>query len=97
MRGRSMLPSLCEGDRLLVLYGARPRPGRLHLVALGGGRPLAVKRIHHPTADGWWVSSDNPDEGTDSRTVGAIPPAGMIGRVLGGRPLPRLPRRSAAE
>ena len=27
--GRSMEPTLHEGDRLLVLYGARPRPGRL--------------------------------------------------------------------
>ncbi len=92
-----MLPTYRDGDRLLVLYGARPRPGRAHLVQLGGGRPLAVKRVHHVTPDGWWVSSDNPAEGTDSRTVGAVPPERMIARVVGSRPLPRRSRRRSPE
>ena len=27
VKGRSMEPTLHEGDRLVVLYGVRPRPG----------------------------------------------------------------------
>ena len=47
VHGRSMEPGLHEGDRLLVLYGARPRCGRLAIVRLpndaaGAPRPLAV-------------------------------------------------------
>ncbi|WP_275578226.1 S24 family peptidase [Yimella sp. NH-Cas1] len=101
VRGRSMLPTYQDGDRLLVLYGARPRPGRVHLVQLppspAGPRPLAVKRVRGETPDGWWVESDNPAEGTDSRTVGAIPSCGMVAAVIGGRPLPRRPLGRRAE
>ncbi len=50
VRGRSMLPTLRDGDRLLVAYGMRPRAGRLVLCQLppdadGCVRPLAVKRL----------------------------------------------------
>ncbi|MBC7558392.1 MAG: S24 family peptidase [Dermatophilaceae bacterium] len=90
VRGRSMEPTLHEGDRLLVLYGARPRPGKLAIVRLpndskGEPRPLAVKRLSRPDpegGDGWWVERDNPREGLDSWTVGAIPAAGIRARVL---------------
>ena len=88
VRGRSMLPTYREGDRVVVLYGASPRPGRVHLVQLPGDRPLSIKRVERHTSHGWWVRSDNSDEGTDSRTLGAIPPTGMKARVL-----LRLPRR----
>ena len=52
-----MEPTLHEGDRLLVLYGVRPRLGRLALVRLpdddrGVPRPLAVKRVTRPAPDG---------------------------------------------
>jgi hypothetical protein len=88
--GRSMEPTLHEGDRLLVLYGARPRCGRLAVVRLpndaaGIPRPLAVKRLTRRDpegGDGWWVERDNPREGLDSWTVGAIPAAGIRARVL---------------
>jgi len=85
-----MEPTLHEGDRLLVLYGARPRRGRLAIVRLpndaaGAPRPLAVKRISHRDpegSDGWWVERDNPRAGLDSWTVGAIPASGIRARVL---------------
>ena len=90
VRGRSMEPGLHEGDRLLVLYGARPRCGKLALVRLpndaaGAPRPLAVKRVTRRDpdgGDGWWVERDNPKEGLDSWTVGAIPAAGIRARVI---------------
>ena len=98
-----MEPTLHEGDRLLVLYGARPRRGKLALVVLpdsasGVARPLAVKRLTRPDPDdsdgsgGWWVERDNPAEGLDSWTVGAIPADGIQARVLLRLPTRRLPR-----
>ena len=96
VRGRSMVPTFADGDRLLVLHGARPRPGRCHVVHLPA-RPIAVKRVAYATDDGWWVLSDNAAEGTDSRVLGAIPPEGMIARVIAPIRLPRRPRRGAAE
>ena len=85
-----MEPTLHEGDRLLVLYGARPRRGKLAIVRLpndskGAPRPLAVKRLSRRDpdgGDGWWVERDNPREGLDSWTVGAIPAAGIRARVI---------------
>ena len=43
VHGRSMEPTLAEGDRLLVHHGATPKPGGLVVVRLPGG-VLAVKR-----------------------------------------------------
>jgi phage repressor protein C with HTH and peptisase S24 domain len=81
VRGRSMLPTLREGDRLLVRYGASPRPGSLVVVRLPD-RPLSVKRATHREADGWWVERDNPAEGVDSWLVGAIPEGDVVAVVL---------------
>ena len=98
-----MEPTLHEGDRLLVMYGAPPRRGKLALVLLpddgsGAKRPLAVKRIWGPDpegSNGWWVERDNPHEGVDSWTagVGAIPADGIHARVLLRLPSFRLTRR----
>lgn len=94
-----MEPTLHDGDRLLVLYGARPRRGTLAVVVLpddtsGVERPLAVKRLTRPDpdgSDGWWVERDNPAEGLDSWSVGAIPADGIRARVLLRLPDLRLP------
>lgn len=78
--GRSMQPTLRAGDRLLIAYGARPRPGRLVVVRLPG-RGLSVKRAAFPVAEGWWVERDNPAEGVDSWLVGAIPLSDVVAVV----------------
>lgn len=94
VRGRSMEPTYRDGDRLLVRYGARVRPGRAHVVRLppgpNGPRPLAVKRVVRQSDSGWWVESDNADAAgvVDSRVVGSLPPAAVVARVLG-----RIPAR----
>ncbi|HET8601771.1 MAG TPA: S24 family peptidase [Segeticoccus sp.] len=101
VRGRSMEPTLHEGDRLLVLYAGKPRPGALALVRLPdaptGPRPLAVKRLRRRETDGWWVEGDNLGAGVDSWTVGTIPDGDVVARVLlrlpGRGPLARLWRR----
>ena len=76
-----MLPTLRDGDRLLVVHGASPRLGRLAVVRLPDG-VLAVKRVTRREPGGWWVERDNPAEGVDSWTVGAVPEPDVVARVL---------------
>lgn len=84
VRGRSMLPTLRDGDRLLVHHGAPPEAGDLVVVRLtvaGGARVVAVKRATLREPDGWWVDSDNPAEGVDSSTVGTVADADVLAVV----------------
>jgi signal peptidase I len=92
--GRSMEPTVRDGDRLLVRHGARPRLGRVAVVRLPD-RPLSVKRLALCTAEGWWVERDNPLVGTDSWTpgVGPVPDTDVVGLVVARVwPRPRLLR-----
>jgi len=90
VRGRSMEPTLHEGDLLLVLWGARPSPGRIAVVQLppdhaGGARPVSVKRIAGPDpedASRWWLDSDNAREGVTSFDVGSVEPADVLAAVV---------------
>ena len=87
VRGRSMLPTLADGDVLLVRGGGRvrrrARQGRLVVARLSPDRPLSVKRLGLRDADGWWVERDNPAEGVDSWQLGSsVPDAGILGLVL---------------
>lgn len=71
-----MLPTLRAGDLLLVRYAGRVRPGALVLARFPDGT-LAVKRaVERRTtrsgAPAWWLLSDNPDEGVDSRHRGPV-------------------------
>ena len=76
-----MTPTLEEGDRLLVRYGARPRPGLLAIVRFADG-VVAVKRLDHRSRDGWWVVRDNAFQGRDSWSAGAIAEDGVRALVL---------------
>jgi hypothetical protein len=80
VRGRSMQPTLRDGDRLLVRHGASPQVGRLVVVRLPDG-VVAVKRATGRRDGGWWVERDNPAEGVDSWQVGAIPEADVLAVV----------------
>ena len=86
VRGRSMEPGLREGDRLLVRYAGRVRPGVLVLARFADGT-LAVKRAteRRTTAagrPGWWLLSDNADEGIDSRARGPIADEDVVAIVV---------------
>ncbi len=81
VRGRSMGPTLGDGDRLLVRYGAEPEPGRIAVVRFADG-VVAVKRLDHRGPDGWWVWSDNALEGRDSSTAGTIAEDDVLALVL---------------
>jgi hypothetical protein len=90
-----MRPVLAPGDRLLVRYGGGVRPGALVLARFADGT-LAVKRAaeRRTTRTGqpaWWLLSDNPDQGVDSRHRGPVPEADVHAVVLA-RVWPR-PRR----
>jgi hypothetical protein len=71
-----MAPTLRDGDRLLVAYGRAVRPGDLVVGELADGT-VAVKRAveRRTTAsgvDGWWLLSDDPAVGVDSRHRGPV-------------------------
>ncbi len=96
VRGRSMQPTLYDGDVLLVRHGAPPRAGRLVVVRLPDG-VVAVKRATTRRDGGWWVERDNPSEGVDSWQVGAIPDHDVVAVVRARvRPLLRRRRTSPA-
>ena len=84
--GDSMRPGLTPGDRLLVRYGARVRPGAVVLARFADGT-LAVKRaVERRTtrtgAPAWWLLSDNPGAGVDSRHRGPVPESDVVAVVL---------------
>ena len=83
VRGPSMAPALRHGDQLLVLFTRHPpAPGALVVVDLPD-QTLAVKRlVRRDEAGRVWVEGDNPFGSTDSRTLGALPPENVRGRVL---------------
>ena len=93
-----MLPTLREGDRLLVRYGARVQPGALVVARFADGT-LGVKRAQERRRTrsggaGWWLVSDNPDEGVDSRHRGTVAEDQVLGVVrLRVWPSPRVGRR----
>lgn len=66
-----MTPTLYDGDRVLVRYGAPVHPGR---VALGRfrSRPdlLVIKRVSGSAGADWRLLSDNHRAGSDSREYG---------------------------
>ena len=91
-----MTPTLRPGDRLLVRYGAEVRAQDLVLARFADGT-LAVKRAGYATATGsgssaWYLTSDNPAEGIDSRHRGPVDAAAVLA-VVRGRLWPR-PRRA---
>jgi len=83
-----MRPTLRPGDQVLIDPSAyRRHPPRIGDVVLAR-HPYRrdvemVKRIARTLPDGrLLLSGDNPEESTDSRTLGAIPPGLLRGRVV---------------
>jgi phage repressor protein C with HTH and peptisase S24 domain len=81
VRGRSMEPTLRDGDRLLIRYGGRVRANKLVVVRLPE-RPVSVKRAERRVDGGWWVARDNPEEGIDSWAVGAVQDEDIVAVVV---------------
>jgi nickel-type superoxide dismutase maturation protease len=84
VRGRSMLPALRPGDRLLVARADTP-PGPGAIVLAPDPRDPSrelVKRVVSVDETGVVVGGDNPGESTDARTFGALPVASVRWRVV---------------
>ncbi|WP_238343132.1 S24 family peptidase [Nocardioides cynanchi] len=97
MGGDSMRPTLRPGDRLLVRYAVPVTPGALVLARFADGT-LAVKRAtERRTAragePGWWLLSDNPEQGVDSRHRGVVAEKDVVA-VVRARVWPRPGRAS---
>ena len=84
---RSMLPHLQPGDRFFVDPNAyrQARPQEGDLVVAIDPRQTDVKIIKRIGAvlrnERYFLSSDNPTEGTDSRTFGVVPLTHIVGKV----------------
>ena len=92
-----MEPTLRAGDRLLVRYGRTPRVGEV-VVARFPDATVVVKRAAgrrttRRGVEGWWLLSDAPGVGVDSRHRGPVAEADVLG-VVALRLWPR-PRRLA--
>jgi len=87
--GPSMAPALQHGERVIVdlraLRGRDPAPGEIVLFRGPDGGPWVkrVSRVDQATSDDRcvWVEGDDPDNSTDSRTLGPIPRSSLIGVV----------------
>ena len=91
--GPSMVPTLSDGDVVVVRHGVPIRPGD---VVLARFRSLpdryVLKRAERPDGDGWLLHSDNDAAGGDSRSHGV---ADVLARVVWRKPRGRFrrPRR----
>ena len=81
-----MEPGLRDGDRLLVRWGRPARPGDVVVARFADGT-LAVKRATEQRTTrtgepGWWLLSDNPAEGVDSRHRGVVAERHLLAVVI---------------
>jgi phage repressor protein C with HTH and peptisase S24 domain len=77
-----MQPTLLAGDVLLVSYRRRPTVGGLVVARFVDGtvavKRAAERRLTRTGEPGWWLLSDNPREGVDSRHRGAVGDGAII-------------------
>jgi hypothetical protein len=93
--GPSMVPTLVDGDLVLVRHTRAVRAGDVVLASFRSlpGR-LVLKRVAHAVDDGWWLVSDNEFAGGDSRTHGtADVSARVVLRLARGGRMWRSPTR----
>lgn len=80
-----MRPALAPGDWLLLSYRGAPRPGDILVAKLPDGtvavKRAAERRTTRTGAPGWWLLSDNPEVGVDSRHRGVIAVTDVLGVV----------------
>lgn len=71
-----MTPTLHPGDRLLIVHRRTPRAGGLVVARFADGtiavKRAAEQRLTRTGEPGWWLLSDNPAEGVDSRHRGVV-------------------------
>ena len=84
--GDSMRPTLQPGDRLLVRHGRRPRPQDLVVARFVDGTVVVKRAVERRTTrdgrPGWWLLSDQPAAGVDSRHRGVVAESDVIAVAL---------------
>ncbi|MGZ9933321.1 nickel-type superoxide dismutase maturation protease [Streptomyces sp. NC-S4] len=74
--GASMVPTLLNGDQLVVRYGAAVRPGSVVVLRHPLQQDLLVvkRAVERRPGRSWWVLGDNPyNETGDSTVFGPVP------------------------
>jgi phage repressor protein C with HTH and peptisase S24 domain len=91
-----MVPTLRDGDSVIVRHGARIASGHVVLATFRSlPDRLVLKRAIRQQDGGWWLESDNPAAGGDSASHGVADVHARVTWVArGGLPRP-LTRRSA--
>ena len=96
-----MLPRLRPGDRLLVDYRRPARAGDLVVARLADGtvavKRAAERRTTRVGGPGWWLLSDDPEVGVDSRHRGVVPDEDVLAVVRFRVWPPRMPDSSGAR
>jgi phage repressor protein C with HTH and peptisase S24 domain len=92
--GPSMVPTLRDGDAVIVRHGARIAPGDVVLATFRSlpGR-LVLKRAVRTQDGGWWLASDNDFAGGDSESHGVADVHARVVLVVRGRLRVSRPRR----
>jgi len=82
--GSSMLPTLSDGDVVLLAPGSAADTGDIVLARHPYKTSVRlIKRVKGKTAEGQLtLAGDNPAESTDSRTFGAVPEKDILGKVV---------------
>ncbi len=80
-----MGPGLRPGDRLWVSYRRPPRPGDVVVARFPDGTIVVKRAAERRTTvsgrPGWWLLSDDPRAGVDSRHRGPIGEGDVLGVV----------------
>ena len=83
VEGDSMLPTLKNGDDILVKSETNLRIGDVVVANHPFRTTLIIKRITEISTGGkLFLRGDNPDESTDSRTFGEIDKKDILGKVF---------------
>jgi nickel-type superoxide dismutase maturation protease len=84
VEGDSMSPVLQPGDRVLVDPKASLEPGDVILARHPFRSSVRIlKRLRSFEPNGRvFIAGDNPDESTDSRTLGTIKSSDLLGKVV---------------
>jgi len=78
-----MTPTLKNGQRVLVKIAANLQIGDIVVAKHPFRKTPIIKRITEFSTGGkLFLSGDNPEESTDSRTFGEIPAADILGKVI---------------